>query len=112
MSIWSWITGEVEVIGELKPVVTEGEAIIADLKQIIKDIKAGDLTDSAADAKKIADDVAAFAAAVEQIVAGLQVQPAHQMAFTGRVEKHSKIHNQHRNRLKSPFGGTNNDKHK
>ena len=74
MRIWDWIIGKVHVIDELKPVISEGEAIVADLQELIKDIKSGNLIESADDAKAITQDLADFAAAVEKIVADLSAQ--------------------------------------
>jgi hypothetical protein len=74
MRIWDWIIGKVHVIDELKPVISEGEAIVADLQELIKDIKSGNLSESADDAKAITQDLADFAAAVEKIVADLSAQ--------------------------------------
>lgn len=74
--IWDWITGKVDVIAELKPVVTEGEAIIAGLRELMSDIKGGRLGESAEDAKQIAQDVNDFANAVQKVIADLTAKNA------------------------------------
>ena len=76
MGFWNWIVGEVTSIDELKPVVADGEVVIAALEKVIADIKAGNIATTVDDVKQIALDVAAFATEVETVIAALPSAPA------------------------------------
>ena len=72
MNIWNWIKGEVNSIDELKPVIVNGETILADFTKIIKDLKTGNVQGSIVDVKQISTDIAAFATQVEVVINSLQ----------------------------------------
>jgi hypothetical protein len=68
MSIWNWITGNASVLEEVRPLVVNGEAILADLKEIIADLKNKRFDEVVDGTKKAAADLATFSAEVEKIV--------------------------------------------
>jgi hypothetical protein len=75
-SFWNWLVslfGKAPVvIGELQPVVTEGEALVADLTKVVNDLKTNNLVSVVVDAQAVLADAKQFVADVEVIVAQLQ----------------------------------------
>ena len=74
--LWSWLvslfTNAPVVINELKPVVTEGEALVVDLTKVVSDLKTNNLFSVVADAQAVLADAKQFVADVEVIVQQLQ----------------------------------------
>jgi len=56
------------VIEELQPVVTEGEALVTDLSDVVKDLKANNLASVVTDAQAVLNDAKKFVADVEVVV--------------------------------------------